>query len=106
MIIYGVDTDSKVTPSAVRDAIVECFYQAHCSDSELGDTESSQEATKEYTRKIVEKAFTDSDGNFESPTKESILAAMVSLQQFAKNFRDQSIIQKHTVEIMKLVNLL
>lgn len=106
MIIYGVDTDDKVTPSAVRDAIVECFYQAHCSDAQLGDTESSQEVTKEYTRKIVEKAFGEVGGDFEKPTKESILAAMVNLQEFAKNFRDQSIIQKHTTEIMKLVNFL
>lgn len=28
-IIYGVDTKEKITPEKVRDAIVECFYQAH-----------------------------------------------------------------------------
>jgi len=34
-IIYGIDADKEVTPLMVRDAIVECFFIAHCEDSGL-----------------------------------------------------------------------
>ncbi len=30
-IIYGVDVTKNVTPVMVRDAIIQCFYEAHCN---------------------------------------------------------------------------
>lgn len=102
--IYGVDTDSEVTPGKVRDAITVCFNEAHCADA--GIAESEMPVKKQYCEQIVKKAFADSGGDFENPTKESILAALEELKKFAANFRDQSIIQKHYQEIMKLMEKL
>ena len=29
-LVYGVDGGQEITPTQVRDALVECFSQAHC----------------------------------------------------------------------------
>jgi hypothetical protein len=84
----------------VRDAICECFYEAHCKDAELSNEQSMG---KPYCTQIVEKAFRDSGGDFEKPTKESIMNAMRNLAEFSKKFRNQEIIRKHTSQIMDLI---
>ncbi len=100
-ILYGVDLDKLITPIMARDALVECFFQAHCTDAGTGT--DNPEINREYIKEIVEKAFADSGGNFENPTKQSILNTMGKLQNFAKNFRDPSIVQKHAGEMMRIV---
>lgn len=102
--IYGIDVNEEITPIMVRDAISECFWQAHCIDSEIPP--SDQKANKEYCLSIVRKAFKDTGGNFESPTKESILKCLENLAEFSKNFRDQSIVMEHYKNIIQLVNKL
>ncbi|MFZ2192688.1 MAG: hypothetical protein WAV31_00400 [Candidatus Moraniibacteriota bacterium] len=102
--IYGVDIDDQITPIMVRNAIGECFWQAHCADSGIASNE--KEMSRKYCQSIVEKAFGDTGGDFKSPTKESILKCLENLAEFSKNFRDQSIIQKHYEGIMKLVDKL
>jgi len=102
-IIYGVDTEKTVTPLMVRDAILKCFYNAHCEASSISD---DKDVNKEYCREIVRKMFNDSGGNFEKPTKEDILKAIESLKEFSKNFRKPEVIQKHAAEIMKLLEKL
>lgn len=97
--IYGIDVEQPVTEIMVRDAIVRCFGQAHCPYKERGD-EHSEEL---YAKPIVEKAFIDSGGDFEHPTKESIKRAVESLMNFAGNFTDSSIIQQHAEEIHQLL---
>lgn len=102
--IYGVDPDAPLTPLMVRDAIVECFWEAHCMDT--GIAEEEKELNKSYCKSLVEKAFKDSGGDFSDPTKESVIACTQQLASFAKSFRDPSIIERHYKEIMKLVNKL
>ena len=87
----------------VRDAILECFYQAHCEAASLGNDEK---VNRGYCGEIVKKAFADTKGNFEKPSKEDILKVMESLKEFAKGFRNPDIIKKHALEIMKLVEKL
>lgn len=99
--LYGLDLDKDITPLEARDALVECFFEAHCTD--IGLDNSNPEVDRIYIKGIVEKAFLDSDGDFEKPTKQSIINAMGKLQEFAKNFRDPSIIQKHAGEMMTIV---
>jgi len=97
--LYGVDLESEVTPIMVRDAMAKCFSIAHREDTGLeGDV------TEDYCRNIVKKAFTDSGGDYENPTKESLQKVMAKLADFAKNFRDQKIIEKHYSQILSLVN--
>ena len=38
--IYGVDPEKGVSPEEVRNAIVECFYKAHCLDTGIGEEKS------------------------------------------------------------------
>ncbi len=103
--IYGVDTDKPITPLMVRDAMIECFFQAHCADTEVVGEDADESVNKSYCRSIVKKAFKDS-GDFENPTKQSIMNAMENLAEFAKNFRNPEIIKKHSGEIMALIEKL
>ena len=100
-LIYNIDLDAPITPLMVRDAIVECFWSAHCRDTELG--EEASEINRGYCKSIVEKAFADSKGDFNRPDKESIIKCLNALAVFAKSFRDPSLIEKHYDEIMQLV---
>lgn len=102
--IYGVDTTKEVSPEMVRDAIVICFYEAHCAQTEMGSSDDPM--THNYCRQIVEKAFKETGGDFERPTKASIMACAGWLAEFSKSFRDQSVIQKHMSDIQKLISLL
>ncbi|HOY46412.1 MAG TPA: hypothetical protein PKU95_02160 [Candidatus Dojkabacteria bacterium] len=102
-IIYGVDLDSTVSPLQVRDAIIECFWLAHCKDTGLEDNPASE---RSYCRSIIEKIFKDNNWDFANPTKENILGTVNALAEFSKSFRDPSVIQSHFSEIMELVNKL
>jgi len=101
--IYGVDTSKEITPLMIRDAIVECFYNAHREDVSLGDSEL---ANRSYCDEIVKKMFDESSADFNNPTKESIIKVLTKLKEFSIHFRDPEIINKHEAEIMELVRRL
>lgn len=103
-LIYGVDIGQNVSPAQVRDALVECFNQAHCEMVELG--ENDEVVNKEYCKSVVKNAFSEVGGDFENPTKEKLIAVMGHLAKFSETFRKPEIIQKHSEEIMSLVNKL
>ncbi|MBN1779150.1 MAG: hypothetical protein JW816_02955 [Candidatus Buchananbacteria bacterium] len=103
-IIYGIDDQKIITPLMVRDAMLECFYQAHCEASSLGIDDAS--VNREYCHEIVRKMFSNIGGNFDQPTKQDILKAIEALKTFSQSFRKPEIIKKHVVEIMKLVDKL
>ena len=103
-IIYGTDKNKKVTPLMVRDAVVVCFFNAHCEDT--GVSVDDKESNRIYCRELVKKAFKDTNGDFENPTKENIMSVLGKLAEFSKNFRDPSIVQKHYGEIMELMKKL
>lgn len=84
----------------VRDAMIRCFYDAHCADTGL---EGDQESNRVYCRDTVVKAFHDAGEDFDHPTKTGIIKAMSQLREFSKNFRDPSIIEKHAAQISQLV---
>jgi len=102
--IYNIDPEAGINVYNVRDAIVECFFQAHCQDAGLSDITDG--GNKEYCKSVVEKGFSDVGGDFENPTKESIEKVLDYLAEFSKNFRDPEIIKEHYKEIMNLVNKL
>lgn len=81
----------------------ECFYEAHCKDAQVTDKENMG---KPYCVEIVKKAFKESGGDFENPTKESILKAMDNLAEFSRSFRDPKKIEENYAKIMILVNKL
>ena len=102
--IFGVDPEGKVTPSDVRNAMLECFYQAHCQDSEI--EQGGEELTREYCEQIVKKAFQDTGGDFDKPNKEALLKVMGELSEFSKNFREDEVIRQNYMKINTLVQKL
>ena len=102
--IYGIDPGQFLTTLMVRDAIIECFTEAHCIDTDVFAID--REASKKYCQEIVHKAFADSEGDFENPTKDDLIGAMQNLTKFSKNFRNPALVEKHYQEIMTLVDKL
>jgi hypothetical protein len=103
-VFYGIDIEKPVTPLMVRDALVECFFEAHCKETGLEGADDK--TSKSYCQEAVKKAFTDSNGNFDTPDKASLIKAMEQLAELSKNFRNQETIQRHFSEMMTLVSLL
>ena len=103
--IYGVDLEELITPVMVRDAMVRCFYEAHCAQAGLG-LKKEVFVDKSYCQEIVRKAFSDAGEDFDKPSKESILKALNNLKTFSASFREPNIIEKHYNEIMRLVERL
>ena len=104
--VYGIDLSlsKNITPLMVRDAILECFNQAHCEDAGVGTED--KESNKLYCQELVKKAFADAGVDFDHPTKEGIMKVLEQLREFSKSFRDPKIIQGHYQNIMKLVEKL
>ena len=103
--IYGIDADKPITAFMIRDAIVTCFYKAHCVETGLNPDKKSP-ANQEYCRSIIRKFFKDTNGDFDNPDKKSIEEVLKALVKFSENFRDSSIIEKHYNEIMILMGKL
>ena len=91
-----------ITPLMVRDAIIECFNKAHCLDAGLSI--ENEKLNEDYCKSVVEKAFKDVNGNFNEPTRKSIMRVLDNLAEFSKNFRNKEVIEKHYDEIMQMVN--
>lgn len=102
--VYGLDLEGDITPEGVRDAMVECFFEAHCAGS--GSGLSGDIGSRDYCETVIRKAFQDVDGSFDNPTKESIVGVLGELQKIAKNFKSQDVIKRHAEEIMALVDKL
>jgi hypothetical protein len=101
--MYGIDTSKPITPVDVRDAIVECFLKAHSEIIQQSLVENDSDLSRDYVERIVRKSFEETGGNFDAPTKESIIAAMKHLEAFAANFRGPEIVEKHYGEMMNIV---
>ena len=107
-IIYGVDTSKEITPLMVRKAIVQCFTEAHGSEisshTECEPEVIDDKVKREAIELLVVKSFNESGGDFENPTKDSIIRAVTYLKEFSKNFREPEVIEKHASEIKSLIN--
>jgi len=112
-IIYGVDISKKITPLLVRDAIIICFTQAHKEVLEDIKEIENFKSNKDFEdlkllniKLIITKIFNDLHEDFNNPTKDSLIKVIEELREYACNFRNQEIVDKHTQEIMLLVNKL
>ncbi len=107
---YGVDRSKPITGVVVRDAIIKCFLDAHQAALEdfaeyAGEMEEQElEKMKQiHVESMIKKTFDDIGGNFDSPTKEELRKVVMKLKDFAANFRDTSLVEKHATEIMSLI---
>ena len=113
-IIYGVDTDKPFTAIDVREAIIKCFVVAHKEVLEQDLSSLAEEMGQEEfekmkevnVRQLVRSFFEATYGDFENPTKESLIAVCDKLADFAKSFRQPEIIKKHYEEIIGLIKKL
>ena len=112
-VIYGIDITKKVTPVMVRDAIIQCFYEAHCHVLELAretfghpPDNKFEEMKRSHVKEIVQDIFVKINGNYDKPTKENLLLVLKNLEGFASIYRKPKIIKKHVSEIMTLINKL
>ena len=80
VVIYGINTSKPYTAKDVRDAVVECFYLAHQEvlkkqysfvDQEPKD--KLEEMKKHEVRQLVREFFDKTDGDYDKPTKKSIM---------------------------------
>ena len=112
-IIYGVDITKNVTSVMVRDAIIQCFYEAHCHVLDLAretfghpPEEKFEEMKKSHVTELVQDIFDRIGGDFNNPTKENLIKVVDNLKEFAKIYRKPDIIKKHVSEIIMLINKL
>ncbi|HWS24340.1 MAG TPA: hypothetical protein VN226_07910 [Anaerolineales bacterium] len=101
--IYGIDLHQPITPLMVKNALTQCFFEAHCQDTEFTDTQNS-DINHSYCAKIVQKAFIDTNGDINAPTKQDIINVIEYLSKFSKSFRDPQIIAKHAAQIQQLID--
>jgi len=111
--IYGADISKKVTPVMARDAIIQCFYEAHTNVLELAretfghpPKEKFEEMKKSHVKELVQDIFDKIEGDFNKPTKEDLIKVIDNLKGFASIYRKQDEIKKHVNEIMVLINKL
>ena len=104
-VIYGVDTQQPVTSEMIRDAIIECFSKAHLEDAQKAGIEN-QASAMEFCKDKVKEAFDLTGGDFNKPTKHSLMFAVGYLAKFSLIFRDTTLIEKHKNEILELINLI
>ena len=112
-IIYGVDITKKVTPLMVRDAIIDCFYKAHGDILDLAweyfgcDSKKKFETMKQtHVEELIETIFTRVGGDVNKPTKEALIQVVTNLKKIAALYREPEVIEKHTGEIMLLIDKL
>ena len=112
-IIYGVDISKEVTPIMVRDAIIDCFTNAHSGILEemrdYADFKSEEELLEmkhKTVKSLIESKFKEVGGDFNNPTKDTLIQVVTKLAEYASSFREPIIIDKHVYEIMSLINKL
>ena len=107
--IYGVDIDKSVTPLMVRDAIVTCFCKAHQEvladfKDKTVEAEKNRSMVTEYVTELIKQIFNNTGGDFDNPTKTSLLAVVSGLKEFSASFRKPEVIARHAAEIQTLID--
>ena len=112
-IIYGVDITKKVTPVMVRDAIIQCYYEAHCDVLELArdafynpPKKNFEEMKKSHITELIENLICNVGGDFDNPSKDCLIQVLNHLKKVASTYREPEIINKHVSEINQLIDKL
>jgi len=111
-IVYGIDTSKPYNYKDVRDAILECFAQAHKDVIEKDVSEFIDGISADEFEKIkkinvtllINNYFKEIGGDFNNPDRWSIVKVCDRLAEFSKNFRDLDVISKHYHEITSLLD--
>ena len=105
-IIYGVDITKRVTPIMVRDAMIQCFYEAHSNILELakdffGDPNRKkfEKMKKLHVKELIENIFDKIGENFNNPTKESLIQVVDYLKKMQKFTENQILLKNMSVKL-------
>lgn len=102
-VLYGINKAENYTPKDVRDAITECFFQAHKEQIDLPQADNNDEIRKIFIKEKIKETFTVTDTNYENPSKQDLITVIDALKDFAKHYRNKEVIQKHYTEILSLI---
>lgn len=109
--IYGVDLNNKLTPLMVRDAIVNCFLEAHDDVLEMikdyykvHNAEELNDLKEAQVKGMISAIFTEIGSNFESPKKEDLKKVIDRLKEISIGFRDKVLVEQHHNEISQLID--
>ena len=112
-IIYGVDITKKVTPIMVRDAMIQCYYEAHCEVLELAKDafynppkKKFEVMKKSHVTDLVVTFICDAGGDFNNPSKDCLIQVLNRLKTLASDYRESEIVNKHVSEIDQLIDKL
>ena len=97
--IYGVDVDKPVTPQQAKEALVKCLEEAHEETKQLL-TEDKAKAELELLEKtnaryIIQDTFSRVGGDYDAPTKESLLAVVNYIKDFLCYCRAPEVMERH-----------
>jgi hypothetical protein len=98
-----------VTPELVRDELLTCFESANREFSKIMNQPVTGATLKQQVKQFVQSVFSSCGGNFENPTRESILLAITQCKTNAEKMmgpQGAEIIRHHYDEMMKLVTKL
>jgi hypothetical protein len=101
--------DDVVTPTFVRDQLLECFASANREFADLLHQPVTDEQLRQQVRAFVEGVFSQCGVSYVSPTKDGIEAAISQCKSNAEKMmgpQGAEIINHHYEEMMKLVNRL
>ena len=111
--IYGISLDDEITPIKVRDAIIQCFCKA---DNEIMDqlfqstdfksAEEGEQKKRNHVKILVKKMFQEVNGDFDNPTKESLIGVIDKCADYAGPVRDEETIHNNYDAIMSLIERL
>ena len=108
--VYGVKFDGEITPCMVRDAIITCFYQAHHKVLEnmyqvqdFPNADIENEVKLRHVKVLIKNMFREVNGDFESPTKKTLLDVLDRCAEYARIFRDEKTVVDHYNEILELI---
>lgn len=108
---YGICFEKHPSPVQVRDAIIQCFYEAHkdileqvFSTTTTNCDEQKESQKYKHVEMLIRKMFRDVNEEFNRPTKQSLLKVIDKCAAYAQNFRDQDIISHHYKEMKDLID--
>ncbi len=102
-------SDADVTPTFVRDQLLQCFESANREFSEVLHQPVTDEQLKQQVKTFVENVFSQCGVSYVSPSREGIVAAISECKSNAEKMmgpQGADIIQHHYDEMMKLVDRL
>jgi hypothetical protein len=74
--------------------------------ADIKSEEELKEMKHKTVKSLIESKFKEVGGDFNNPTKDTLIQVVGKLAEYASSFREPIVIDKHVYEIMSLINKL